>query len=271
MKLGKGHWKDSFRDLHRTVWNQPRSAPANQVLGKRGRGTLPAQHGALIAAKPRILDMIHDAATAGLIPKQPLLARLDTNRFGHRLLSMKKLTARLYLQKVKTEHLAADTFFKVLSVSRTFEHFWPFHTHMRVAQAQDRDMIGTCCTPARLHKNHPLSQHVSSTSPRRAWPISIILFHVTSVHTEVTAYHRNQETLRHSASRDAVSPSGWIISSHRLWAQDLHRCQQWAHADQLHLEEKQLQHREQWPCHHSHSLRELRRFSSAGGSQQQVW
>ena len=37
----------------------------------------------------------------------------------------------------------------------------------------------------------------------------------------------------------------------------LHRRQQRAHADQLLLEEKQLQHGEQRPCHHSRSLREL--------------
>ena len=34
----------------------------------------PAHLGALIVAKPRTLDMIHDAATAGLLPKQPLVA-----------------------------------------------------------------------------------------------------------------------------------------------------------------------------------------------------
>ena len=39
----------------------------------------PAHLRALIAAKPRILDTIRGAATAGLLPEQPLLARLDTS------------------------------------------------------------------------------------------------------------------------------------------------------------------------------------------------
>ena len=38
----------------------------------------PAHLGALIAATPRILDMVRGAATAGLLPGQPLLARPDT-------------------------------------------------------------------------------------------------------------------------------------------------------------------------------------------------
>ena len=52
-----------------------------------------------------------------------------------------------------------------------------------------------------------------------------------------------------------------------LWATDLHRCQLWAHADHLLLEERQHQHREQWPYQHSRSPRELRQYSSASGSQ----
>ena len=50
---------------------------AGQSLGARGRGTLPAQHTLEHSAKLRILDMNQDAATAGLIPNQPLVARLD--------------------------------------------------------------------------------------------------------------------------------------------------------------------------------------------------
>ena len=51
-----------------------------------------------------------------------------------------------------------------------------------------------CVAHLRALKSHPLSQHVSPTTPRHAWPISIILFHVTSVNTEFTAYDWNQET-----------------------------------------------------------------------------
>ena len=56
------------------------SAPASRVLGTRGRRgrcrprTLWSTHCSQIAD---FLDMIQDAATAGLIPKQPLVARLD--------------------------------------------------------------------------------------------------------------------------------------------------------------------------------------------------
>ena len=45
---------------------------------KRARDVAgPAHFGALVAAKPRILSMIQDAATARLLPKQPLVTRLD--------------------------------------------------------------------------------------------------------------------------------------------------------------------------------------------------
>ena len=39
----------------------------------------PAHLGALIAAKPLVLHMSQGAAKAGLLPEQPLLARLDTS------------------------------------------------------------------------------------------------------------------------------------------------------------------------------------------------
>ena len=66
----------------------------------------PAHFGALIAAKPRILDMIRDATTAGILPEQPLLARLSalmesaTAAFFDALDDdAERPTARLYLQK----------------------------------------------------------------------------------------------------------------------------------------------------------------------------
>ena len=43
MKLGKGHTKNSFQNLLRTVRNKPHSAPAKQVLGTREHKMLPAQ------------------------------------------------------------------------------------------------------------------------------------------------------------------------------------------------------------------------------------
>ena len=43
------------------------------------------------------------------------------------------------------------------------------HTYMRACGSrQTRDMIGTCCIPARLLYSHPISQHVSQTALRPA-------------------------------------------------------------------------------------------------------
>ena len=43
------------------------------------------------------------------------------------------------------------------------------HTYMRACgSSQTSDMIGTCCTLARLLKNHPMSQHVTQNAPRHA-------------------------------------------------------------------------------------------------------
>ena len=104
--------------------------------------------------------------------------------------------------------------------------------------SQTSDMIGTCCMPARLVKSHPNSQLLTGIrrTPCATPPAGMQLGHLA-------------ESCPHTG----------------LGAHVLHRRQQWAHADQLHLEEKQLQHRE-WPYHHSRSLRELRRFSSESGS-----
>ena len=93
---------------------------------------------------------------------------------------------------LKTEHQVARTFF--LSLARVAHLIAPLsfsHTHAGGSNEAE-DVIGTCCTFAL--KSHPLSQHVSSTTPRRAWSISIILFHGTSVDTELTADDWNQET-----------------------------------------------------------------------------
>ena len=73
---------------------------------KRARVVASTAHlGPLIAAKTRFLDMIQDAATAGPIPKQPLLARLDaltepaTAVYLEALDGSETPTAQLYLQK----------------------------------------------------------------------------------------------------------------------------------------------------------------------------
>ena len=65
----------------------------------------PAHLGALMAAKPRILDMNRGAATVCLLPEQPLPARLDTlvgtasTALLDALDDSENPTARLYLQK----------------------------------------------------------------------------------------------------------------------------------------------------------------------------
>ena len=70
-RLFRGFTKDSLEQASL-------SAGQSGVGYMRARDVAgPAQLGALIAAKRRILDMIQDAATTGLLPKQPFMARLD--------------------------------------------------------------------------------------------------------------------------------------------------------------------------------------------------
>ena len=65
----------------------------------------PAHLGALIAARPRILAMIRDAVAAGLLPEQPLVARLAavveaaTTTHLQALDDEDKASANLYIQK----------------------------------------------------------------------------------------------------------------------------------------------------------------------------
>ena len=99
--LGKGPSKDSFPALLRTVPNKPIS----YFVAEERDVARPAHLGALIAAKPRILDMIRGATTAGLLPEQPLLARLSapiesaTAAFLDVVDDAERYTSRLYLQK----------------------------------------------------------------------------------------------------------------------------------------------------------------------------
>ena len=82
------------------------SAGQSGVGNKRARDVVgPAHLGALIAAKPGILSMIQDAATAGFLPKQPFVALLDavieaaTVACVEALDGSEKATASLHLQK----------------------------------------------------------------------------------------------------------------------------------------------------------------------------
>ena len=82
------------------------SAGQSGIGYKRARDSVgPAHLGALIAAKPRILEMIQDAATAGLLPKQPTVTRLDavieaaTAAYLAALDGVENVTALPYIRK----------------------------------------------------------------------------------------------------------------------------------------------------------------------------
>ena len=87
-----------------TVQSKPRSVLANQELArKKVEVARPAHLGALVAPKPRILDMIRNAASAGLLP-EPLSARLDAiveaaSAFRGALDDSENHTARQYLRQ----------------------------------------------------------------------------------------------------------------------------------------------------------------------------
>ena len=106
LKLGKGRSKDSFQELLTTVRNKPHSAPANQVLDTKEHGMLLVHHTwlLLIAAKRKILGMIHGAATAGLLPELSwcvwiLELRRPPPPSSSPLTTPEKPTARRYQQK----------------------------------------------------------------------------------------------------------------------------------------------------------------------------
>ena len=101
-KLGKGHSKDSSQGLPRTAQSKPRSVAVQSGIGykKSVASARPAHLGAFVAAKPRILDVIRNAAAAGLLP-----GRLDAEveaasaAFLGALDDSENSTARLYLQE----------------------------------------------------------------------------------------------------------------------------------------------------------------------------
>ena len=125
-----------------------------------------------------------------------------------------------------TEHLVARKFFSVpVSFSRASlcALFFYFHTHMRCSSLEQTVLKSSACP----------SQEFSTSSyhdtPWRPAHCIFVLFHATFVVSEQTAYDWSQEsTERHSAVGRTVWPSGRHNSIHRLWAQDLHRRQQWA-------------------------------------------
>ena len=93
MKLGKGHPKGASQDLQNRVCSKLRSAQgfteqsvqqATLSAGQSGIGykksadaALSAHMGAVIAARPRVQDVIRGATIAGLVTAQPHLTPLD--------------------------------------------------------------------------------------------------------------------------------------------------------------------------------------------------
>ena len=103
MKLDKGLFPGFTEDSSEQA---TLSAGQSGIGCMRARETAaPAHLGALIAAKPRILVMIQDAATAGLLPKQSLVTRLDAvieaavTACLVALDDVERATAKSYIQK----------------------------------------------------------------------------------------------------------------------------------------------------------------------------
>ena len=96
-EFDKGHSRGSCQESHRVLRSKPRSARTSQELGARGQLTFlvprPSHLGALIAAGPRVRDMIRDATIAGLTPAQPFVASRD-NLIEAASTAIQKLTAQ---------------------------------------------------------------------------------------------------------------------------------------------------------------------------------
>ena len=105
MRLGRGPLRDSFQDSQRTAWNKPRSVPASRVLDTRGRETSLALHTLEHSLQSNREYLNQDAATAKLLPKQPLATRLGADIEAANAAHLdthdgaKKTTAGLCLQK----------------------------------------------------------------------------------------------------------------------------------------------------------------------------
>ena len=132
-------------------------------------------------------------------------------------------------------------------------HAWALNNHARMRDSSLHTsiilvMFGAVCSIA--HHKHLFIHDVSSRSSRSSsWVIHLVLLCTTSTTSDGTLYafgegiaDRNQDPLKRNAAGGTVRLSGRLFRSHRLWAQDLHRRQQWAHSDQLRLQKEDLQH-----------------------------
>ena len=126
---------------------------------------------------------------------------------------------------------------RVLHLLVSCDHFFTC-TYVRVAQAN----TGWTCETNHLRA---FSKSISSThhvSPGCSKFFFLLFDTSTDVDTFASDADWNQtKPMRDSALGWTVWPSGRPHSTHRLWAQLLHRRQQWAHADPFPVQEKQLQ------------------------------
>ena len=107
MRLVGGHSSDSSLAPQATVLRKPRLAQAGQesVFIRARDIAAPAHLAALTAAKPRILAMIQDGVTPGLLPEHPLEERLNTvittaiSTYLAALYETDQATANLFIQK----------------------------------------------------------------------------------------------------------------------------------------------------------------------------
>ena len=114
-EVGQRSFKRLFPGVAEDRLEQAALSASQSGMGYKGTRdvAIPAHFGAIIAATPRILNMIQDGATVGLIPKQPLVARLDaileaaTAVYLEALDDSEKLTTRLHLQKAA--HAAVES------------------------------------------------------------------------------------------------------------------------------------------------------------------
>ena len=144
---------------------------------------------------------------------------------------------------LRTEHLVVRTFFSVLSVSRTFD----LHTHMRVAQDFTGVVLFLCApqkssTHSMFHRPHfgvpdPFPSYCSTPPPSTSAALPM-----NGIRRPSCATRPGRLLFVHLAESTPLTgyePKSCIdVSSEH-------------YADQLPIEEKQLQHRAQRPYHQS--------------------
>ena len=133
-------------------------------------------------------------------------------------------------------------------------HAWALNNHARMRGLKSSHVNHTCDVWSGL-------LHCASKTPLHPWcliPIFSVfilshsprfaLHHLNHFRWDALRFrrgHRWQEKRIHSSATPLEGQSCYLADSFaldRLWAQDLHRRQQWAHSDQLRLQKEDLQH-----------------------------